>query len=111
MTGFPDLSAEEVHAATAERWDIRSGVPLPRGDWLRCPICGAAPQIRWWKWHVRPPGHTIRYRCDVSAKCTSCAALWMHGVVLTEDDWAARPYPKLDRALVKWREIRDVLEG
>lgn len=106
---LPGLNASDVFQATARFWDTSGVAPVPTGDWLKCPICQSAVQVRWWRWHERPQGHTIRYRCDVSIKCAGCAAVWLHGVALDVKAWARRPFPREDRREVKWRRVRPLL--
>lgn len=92
-------------AATAAHWNFPGGLPYPTRGWIGCPVCQCAhaPRLRWWKFHVRRRATVTPYRCDVSFKCTQCAFVWFHGVALTAEQWAARPYPGRDGATVAWR--------
>jgi hypothetical protein len=108
---FPALNADAVWEATATFWEFVGGIPLAVDNgWFRCPMCNATPQVRWWRWHTRPPDQTIRWRCDVSVKCTGCALIWMHGVALTREQWDARPFPRRDKYIIKWRAIAEIIE-
>lgn len=110
---WPDLSADEVLAAVEQRWDLSGAVPVPRGEWLACPVCRAGqPQPRYWKWHMRPSGATLVWRCDVAFKCTACSACWIHGVAVPRD-YYERHVPKRNRRMHKvgWRKARRALEG
>lgn len=101
MSLLASPSAEQVLARTAEWWDLSGPLPMPRGEWLRCPVCGDGDvQLRHWVFHERPKPHTLPYRCDVRLKCRRCAALWAHGVALPVDYWrhnARRPRAKIGR--------------
>lgn len=78
------MTADEVLAATDVMWDLSGPFPMPRDD-IRCPVCRCdALMIRNWKYHVRPPHATLRWRCDVNLKCCACAAIWTHGVAVSQ---------------------------
>lgn len=109
MILFPDIPAREVLATTRAMWDLSGPLPVPKGEWLRCPVCGAAPQPRYWRLHHRP-GATVPGRCDVSLKCTLCSHVWVHGVAL-DDDTYKRMTTRNPRRRVPWREARKLLEG
>jgi hypothetical protein len=102
--------AARVLAETDRHWDLSGDLPMPRPGWLKCPVCGAAdPVIRFWRFHTRPPGATLRRRCDVSVKCSACAAVWPHGLAIDEATWNRRPtapgvLPRLlsRRSAVEW---------
>lgn len=111
---FPDLPADEVLAATAARWDTDGPLPVPRPGWLACPVCRCElVQPRYWRFHLRD-GATVAARCDVSVKCTACAAVWIHGVALD-----AKTHGRMVRltggrrrgrdAHIGWREARQLL--
>lgn len=103
---FPELSPEEVLAAVQARWDLSGPVPVPIGDWLACPVCRAVdPQVRHFRFHRRESA--IPWRCDVSVKCTSCSAVWTHGVAVTEEMYTRRDTPA--GRDIPWREARDLL--
>lgn len=107
---FPNLDADAVLAATADHWDLSGPLPVPQGDWLACPVCRAAdPQPRWWKWHKRTARPTVRERCDVSMKCTACAACWTHGVAVPTAYF--QRYATHVGRQIHWREARRALEG
>ncbi len=75
-------------AATAEHWDFTAPVPLPRGDWMRCPVCRSDDWIpRTFGFHRGQPHASIPFRCDAAFKCGRCAAVWSHGIVPTQADW------------------------
>lgn len=106
---FPDLSAEEVHAAVAAKWDLSGPLPVPRGDWLRCPVCGSdAMQIRHWFWHARDHA-VIPWRCDLSVKCAACSAVWLHGIAVPAD-YYDRHSERSHKRLIGWRDGRRMLE-
>jgi hypothetical protein len=70
---FPDLNAAVVLRRTRQSWDLDSGFPLPRGDWLACPVCrGREVQGRFWQFFLRRPSTTLSDRCDVYFKCALC---------------------------------------
>jgi hypothetical protein len=105
---YPDVDEEEVHRVTAEHWCFDLPFPTPRGQWLSCPVCASARvQGRTWTRRVRV-GHTITGRVDISFKCTSCAAVWTHGVA-TPDAYAAR-FRRRPNERIDWREVRDINE-
>lgn len=102
---FPALPAEQVHERVAARWDLSGPAPVPYPGWMACPVCRCEQiQIRWWKWHVRPPKATVPWRCDVSIKCTDCSALWTHGIPVPEDVFS-RCARNLRRT-VAWRDVK-----
>lgn len=109
---FPSLTAGQVHAATAARWDLSGALPVPRPGWLACPVCGCETvQPRFWRWHVRSGGPTVVGRCDVSFKCCDCAAVWVHGVAVPDGHVVA---PEMRRRLnrqIQWRDARKMLEA
>lgn len=92
-------AAAAVLRKTFDRWElIGEGEPftgriVPLGDWLRCPVDGGRPVLRYWAYHRRPGNPTIPYRCDVGFKCSDCAFGWWHGVAIPGEWWAARPLP------------------
>jgi hypothetical protein len=106
---FPDLSAEDVERATAEHWDLSGSFPVPRGDWLACPVCRSKRvQARDWTRKVRT-GHTITGRVDVTFKCTGCAAVWPHGVAVP-DDYVYK-HRRRHNERIDWREVKAILEA
>lgn len=108
---FPDLTAAEVHAATAARWNTTGPVPVPHDGWLACPVCRTdRPQPRWWRFHQRT-GATVPWRRDISFKCVSCAHVWTHGVVLDQDAWGRRARPRETGRHIGWRDVRDLIGG
>lgn len=109
---FPDLTAEQVHEATAARWDLSATLPVPRPGWLACPVCRVRQvQARHWRF-FRRRGATVEGRCDVSFKCIACAAVWTHGVALDEATYTrmtgSRKRPVSGQ--IGWREARRLLE-
>jgi hypothetical protein len=95
---------EAVLAVTEQYWDTSGKLPVPRGEWLQCPVCQTAePRIRFWRYHTREKSETTPYRCDVSFKCVGCAFVWLHGVVVSEEHWARRPLPNKDKTCIDWR--------
>jgi hypothetical protein len=34
----------------------------------------------------------------------------MHGVALTREQWDARPFPRRDKYIIKWRAIAEIIE-
>lgn len=106
---FPALSAEDVLANVEARWDLTGPLPVPRGEWLACPVCRAGqPQPRHWNFHRH--GTTHPWRCDVSWKCISCSAVWIHGVAVPQSMYvAAVPHNRAQR-IIQWREARQILE-
>lgn len=109
---FPELDAETVLARTRKCWDLSAPLPLPIGDWLACPVCRAGqPQPRFWRFHIRGDlGHTLPYRCDVSFKCTRCACVWIHGVVLDVEAWERMHRPRRANSQITWRQAREILQ-
>lgn len=106
---FPALSAVEVMAAVTARWDLAGVLPVPRGEWLACPVCRAGrPQPRYWRWHRRSGTPTIPGRCDVSFKCVDCSAVWTHGVPIDADTFERRA-TKVNRQ-IWWREARTLMD-
>lgn len=104
---FPDLTADEVLAATAARWDTAGPLPVPHPGWLACPVCRYhVLQPRHWRFHIRDEA-TIRGRCDVSFKCCACAAVWYHGVALDKHTWARMSGGR--NRQIGWRAARQIL--
>lgn len=104
------MNLETVLAATNRRWDLRPALVIPRDGWLLCPICGnGMPRIRFWRYHRREQSETTPYRCDISFKCTDCAFVWLHGVVISEEHWERRPLPSKDRMCISWKRGRRYL--
>ncbi len=105
---FPDLDTESVLEATRAHWDLTGPYPVPRGQWLACPVC-SSPRIQGQSWtrQVRP-GATIVHRVDVRVKCTECACCWVHGVAVP-DDYGRRNGRRLNEH-VPWREVRRINE-
>lgn len=108
---WPDLDAGQVLAAVEARWDLTGPFPIPRGTWLRCPVCGAGdPQPRYWRFWERSGTPTIRYRCDVSFKCVDCSALYpTFGVPLPDDYW--HQHARKPGRQIWHREARKIMEG
>lgn len=78
------FAPDDVHARVAKRWDFNGPLPQPTPGWLRCPICGdEQPTPRYWRFHQRPAS-SVRWRCDVSFKCTDCSHVWVHGIPLPD---------------------------
>jgi hypothetical protein len=78
-----------VYFITEAWWNFPYGIPVPKNlTAMKCGVCGSHnPIIRNWHFHQRPaPSRTI-YRCNVRMKCQECAAVWPHGVVLTEKQY------------------------
>lgn len=99
-------------AATEEHWDLTGPLPVPKGDWLRCPVCrGDQVQLRVWKFHRigkskhRTPTHD--YRCDVPFKCVACAATWTHGVAVPAEMYENAPTERQ----IEWRDGLRMLKG
>ena len=108
---FPDLTADQVLDATRTRWDLTGPVPTPKPGWLACPVCSCdVVQPRWWRFHQRTGSPTVPWRCDVSFKCTSCAHVWVHGLVLDADAWARRADARTTGRHITWRRARQLLE-
>lgn len=106
---FPDLTAEAVRAATEAHWDLSGPYPMPRGSWLRCPVCGCR-QVQGRRWtRITRATHKITGRVNVSFKCTACAAAWVHGVAVP-DEYAARTRRRLNEH-IDWREVRDAINN
>lgn len=97
--GSARLSAEEIHARTSRVWAWRWDRMWPLSG-VCCGVCGGEVVVRYWQFHRRPGQPTIPWRCDVSVKCTDCAALQVHGVALTRQMWEARPRPTGIRAVL-----------
>lgn len=107
---FPGLTALEVEAATAAKWDKSGPLPLPLGEWLACPVCSnGTVQARFWKFHTRESPTNMPGRCDVSFKCCSCAAVWCHGVALDRETFKRMITGRNNR--IEWREARQILEA
>lgn len=101
---------ETVLAATNARWDLTKRLPVPQNNWMMCPICWMRePRIRFWRYHTRDNSETTPYRCDVSFKCTDCAFVWLHGVVVSEEHWNQRPLPHKDKICISWKRGRQYL--
>lgn len=79
------MTGAQILAQVRRRWHI-DPLPLPRGRWLRCPVCRSRRwQVRYWRTHIRPgDGHRVAHRCDVHFKCTRCSAVWAHGLAVDE---------------------------
>lgn len=108
MDLFPEGQAEGLEV---EKWDLSGPLPIPTWD-LACPVCGAKRSEgaiigRAWKFHTRQTATPHPWRCDVSFKCASCAAVWAHGVVVPIGMYQAReqgsPYD--------WRAAKALLGG
>lgn len=107
---FPDLSADEVLRRTAAHWSFDGPYPVPIGGWLRCPVCTSTEvQGRAWRYHKPAHSVTLPHRCDVTFKCTMCAHVWLHGVVVTEDYWEANA--RHVNTHVRWRRVLKDLEN
>lgn len=105
---FPALSPDRVLAAVRERWDLSGPLPVPRGEWLACPVCRSGrPQPRYWLWHRKSSGTPLPFRCDVAFKCVECSAGWVHGVAVDEDTYRRRAVK--ERRRIEWREARRML--
>lgn len=106
---WPELTADEVLAATHAKWDLSGPLPVPAGGWLACPVCrDGRPQPRYWRWHRRAGKPTVPWRCDVSFKCVDCAAVWTHGIAVDEQYY--RSNATKPGRMITWREVRDVLD-
>lgn len=80
---------EDVLETTRMLWDVDGDVIVPKGEWLRCPICKGQPLIRGWVFFEQTRENvTHPYRCDVKVKCTTCAHVWVHGVAIPEEVYA-----------------------
>lgn len=104
---FPALDAEETLGAVRGRWDLRAPLPRPLDGWLACPVCRSPePQPRYWQFHTMAGVHTLPWRCDISFKCTSCSAVWIHGLPLDEETWE-----RCKRSgRIGWRQARRILD-
>ena len=106
---FPNVPLDEVLRRTAEHWDMDGAYPVPRGDWLRCPVCGSADaQGRAWRYHRPQHAVTTPYRCDVTFKCTQCACVWLHGIAVTQEHWHAH---RRTSGHIRWRNVLRDLEA
>lgn len=55
---------------------------------MRCPVCQSREVItKKYNFHSHLKERTIPWRVDVTMKCCDCAAVWLHGVALSEDDF------------------------
>ena len=105
---FPSFDPETVLKRVQEKWDLSGDFPLPKWD-IRCPVCGSPHvQARNWQFAYQYNSPT-KYRCNVSFKCTECSAVWIHGVVITEEMF--RKHVKIDNKPVyyPWREVKEKL--
>lgn len=112
MRLFPDVDGM---AATQRQWQI-DPLPVPLFD-LACPVCRRGSTrfgtvlLRSWSYHSRghaASNHDRLRRCDVSFKCTECAHVWVHGLVVPEQHYQARAQQKRQW---HWREGRDLIAG
>lgn len=105
------LTHDEVLARVERRWDTSGVLPVPRGDWVHCPMCGSRDMhLRWWRFFERPGG-TVRHRCDVSFKCTDCSLVqYPFGVPLPPEAWRRWQQSRLP-SRVEWRQGREYIEG
>lgn len=96
--------------ATERHWDFSGPVPLPKGDWLVCPICRAGDAIpRTFLFHEAQPEASLPYRCDAAFKCRECALIINFGIVVSEADWERFvPYGETSR-LIQRPETRRLL--
>jgi hypothetical protein len=109
---FPDVPLEEVHRRTAERWSFDGPWPMPKGDWLCCPIC-RSKEVQGRSWIYDKPSHSVTtpYRCSVSFKCTDCGYVFLFGLVMTQEDWERHAADRANKR-VRWRNVlRDMERG
>lgn len=113
MSLFPELTATAILERQGWLWDFYYPLPVPKGDWCRCPICGGEPHAREWRIGPRnkPGDHRLSHRCDVMLKCSHCAHVWAHGLAITRE--FARAYGcRGERLRVwDWREAQKLLAG
>jgi hypothetical protein len=88
-------SNEDVLWLTERFYALVLGHPtlLPHGI-----VCGCGSDIwlpRFWKWHERRSSG-LPYRCDVNVKCSWCAVIHTHGVVISNSWWGKRPIEQLN---------------
>lgn len=108
MELFPDMTKEEIENNVKAKWEIKP-LPQPKGDWLRCPVCGGKPHLRHWHFFMRHRGNEegrISGRCDVGWKCTVCSNTWTHGVPVPSN--MVKTYGE---STMSWREGKKILEG
>jgi hypothetical protein len=87
-------------------WDF-DPIPLPKGDWMKCPVCRAGECIpKQFLFHVAQPGASLPYRCDATFKCRDCAAVWSHGIVVPGEVYDRFPNKNIERP-----QIRELLKG
>ena len=110
---FPSLSKEEILKRAEEAWDLSGDFPIPK-DIIRCPVCGSKEiQARYWLFHPSGnPDSRVKYRCDVSFKCTRCSAVWVHGVAIPEELYKKHISEpgKQSSMRYSWREVKKILE-
>lgn len=100
-----------VLAKTEEHWDLDGPMPLPKGDWLRCPVCRGEEVIpKRLNYHTRPEWATVPRRCDVVFKCCDCAMVWQHGIALSEEHFRRWVPAPLEGAAIEHPEVKLMLK-
>jgi len=114
---FPDETPAAIGSAIGAWWDTAGPLPVPRRS-IKCPFCGGAAYPRAWSIyrlteHRAEYRHRLAWRCDVSIKCHTCAAVWAHGLAITEAQAAqfGANTTALHAASYDWRQARDRLAG
>lgn len=64
-------------------WDYSNIIPVPVGA-LVCGACGSSELLGRHFTFRKKDDSTIPWRCDVGTKCTMCAKVGTHGVVIDE---------------------------
>jgi hypothetical protein len=95
-------------------WDCSNIIPVPSQK-LVCRSCGSDKQLAR-SFFFRMKEGTIPWRCDVSFKCTNCACVSMHGVVVSEEIYnkamelgSIKANREVTNYVIKWREAKAIL--
>lgn len=90
VTSGPDIfwhpSAGELIEKTRESWKFIRGLPVPRFH-IQCPVCRTYNVQYSRLQFFQRKGSTHIYRADVRFKCRECAATWIHGVAVPEEEY------------------------
>lgn len=101
---FPLFNHEQAFARVAAHWRIDdTPLPLPR---FQPQCCGGEVLLKDWRYHHRKTGSANPYRVDVRFKCLWCSRVWAHGIVVTREQYEARP----SEGAISWRAGLELLQ-
>lgn len=94
---FRSFDPDGTRQRLEQVFDFSRSLPLARPGAVRCPVCTRSEPIpRRWGFH-ESEGSPRPWRCDVSFKCTWCAHVWVHGLAISEEEYAVHGKVRLDR--------------